>query len=385
MTKIKPKVLVAMSGGVDSSVAAALLQKAGFDVVGAYMKCWDGKNSIGQCSDTEDVEMARLVAAKLGIPFYTFDFTKEYRKHVFDYFISGYQSGITPNPDVRCNKYIKFGIFLKKALALGFDYIATGHYVRKIPNSKFQIPNNSKFQIPNKSKIQNSKFKIQNDNSKCKIIFRLYRAKDSNKDQSYFLWQLGQEQLRYCLFPIGDYTKPQVRELAKKFGLPNAERKDSQGLCFVGKVELADFLASYIPAKKGKIIDTKGNFLGWHQGAVAFTIGQRHGIRLAGGPYFVVNKDVKNNILLVTKDEKELYKKKVELRDVNWISGKEPKIPLRCSVSIRYRQKPESAILKVTNPNTLTLIFNKSQRAIASGQSAVFWKGRELLGGGIIV
>lgn len=353
-----------MSGGVDSSVAAALLKKAGFDVAGAFMKCWDEKDTFGQCAAAEDAAMARRVAQKLGIPFYTFDFTHEYRKEVFNYFIAEYKAGRTPNPDVMCNKHIKFGLFLEKALALGFDYIATGHYVR----------------------IQNSKIKIQNENAKFKIVYKLLQAEDKNKDQSYFLWTLSQEQLRHCLFPIGEYTKPEVRELARKFGLPNAERKDSQGICFVGKVDLTDFLQNHISPKTGEITDPTGKILGNHPGIFYYTIGQRHGIGLGGGPYWVLEKRIKDNVLVVTRNEKDLCKKEVFLQDINWISGGEPPLPLRLKAAIRYRQKAEKATLtKARGSRRYTLKFDEPQRAVAPGQSVVFFGGEELLGGGTIV
>src|SRR3989344_4520812 len=279
----KRLVYVAMSGGVDSSVAATLLKKKGYKVTGVFMKPWsrfassesstsksrirDSQGESGQpCLWQQDREDAMRVAAKLDIPLLTWDFSKEYKKEVTDYMIREYRTGRTPNPDVMCNKKIKFGLFLKKALKEGADYIATGHYVRIRPTTDDQRPMTGK-----------REFK--------KLLIGI----DKNKDQSYFLWTLKQEQLKYCLFPIGDYIKPEVRKLAKKFGLPNHDKKDSQGVCFIGPLDMKDFLKNYIKSKKGKIIlAEKNKLVGTHDGAYYYNIGQRHGlnIRTGQGPYF---------------------------------------------------------------------------------------------------
>ncbi|MFN7088781.1 MAG: tRNA 2-thiouridine(34) synthase MnmA, partial [Candidatus Paceibacteria bacterium] len=272
--------------------------------------------------------------------------------------------GLTPNPDVMCNKKIKFGLFLKKALKAGADYIATGHYTR----IRQEIIN---------SKIQNLKFK-------------LLAGIDKNKDQSYFLWTLSQEQLKRCLFPIGEYTKPEVRELARKFGLPNAERKDSQGLCFVGKVDFREFLSNYIPEKPGLVVDIDGKVLGAHRGIQFYTIGQRHGIGLGGTgkPYFVVQKDANNNILYVAKGENHpaLYTNEIIAKDMHWVSGKMPTFPLRVQARIRYRQSLQPAeLIEIKNEKPMLKVkFDEPQRAVAPGQSIVFYSKEELLGGGII-
>ena len=377
---MKKKVVVAMSGGIDSSVAAALLKttyppatlplakgerapRAGFDVIGVFMKFWgpidDGIiGASNRCCSPEAEVRARRVAKILKIPFYIFNFEKEFKKKIVDYFLAGYKKGITPNPCVICNKEIKFGLLLEKALKLGADYVATGHYTRKK-----EIRENS-------------------CSDSCK--FAMLKAKDKEKDQSYFLWMLNQEQLKRILFPIGDLTRKKVENLAKKFKLPVLKAKKSVEICFIPKT-INDFLKQYLKTKQGRIVDTEGNILGKHKGLWFYTIGQRKGINLPGGPYFVLDKDLKINLLSVTKNEKDLYKKELICENVNWISGKEQKLPLKIKAKIRYRSRLAPATLtKTLNPKTYNLIFEKSQRAITPGQSAVFYRNKELLGGGII-
>lgn len=335
-------VYVGMSGGVDSSVAAALLKKRGFEVVGVFMKPWQPFDDENFCMWKQDREDAMRAASALNIPFKTWDFSKEYKKSVTDYMIREYRAGRTPNPDVMCNKEIKFGHFLKRALKEGADYIATGHYVRRKGT-------------------------------------RLLQGKDKNKDQSYFLWTLTPEQIKHCLFPIGDYIKPEVRKLAKKFKLPNHDKKDSQGVCFIGPLDMKEFLTSYIKPKPGKIIHTDGRALGTHDGVYYYTIGQRHGlnIRLGGGPYYVTGKDIKKNIIYVGENA-DTSLRSAKVGDLNWISSERSSGPVE--VKVRYRTASSKAVLKKNG----SLEFKKPERAVTSGQSAVFYKGQQLLGGGII-
>ena len=386
--KGKIKIFVAMSGGVDSSVAALLLERAtpnnflklfgrptpkgfrGYDVVGVYMKGW----SLTGCAE-DDARDARRVAGALNIPFYVFDFEEEYKKSVVDYMISGYASGITPNPDVMCNREIKFGLFLKKALQLGADYVATGHYV--------QLTHNTQHTTHNKNK-----------NVPC---FMLRVARDLNKDQSYFLWTLTQDQLKHCLFPIGNYTKLQVRALAKKYDLPTAEKPDSQGVCFVGEIDVAEFLKEKLGKNPGPIKTIDGKIIGTHDGAIFYTIGQRKGIGIKGSlpgeqgkTYYVAAKDADTNTLWVAEgDNEKLFSKELIVKDVNWISGKQPKLPLKCLARIRYRQPLQNCAISsysYDRKNVLKVVFNTPQRAITPGQSAVFYnQKKEMLGGGIIV
>ncbi len=360
MTKKASKVFVGMSGGVDSSVTAALLKKRGFDVVGIFIKSYN----VNGCGE-QDADDARRVAEQLKIPFYVFDLEKEYKEKVVQYMIDGYKNGLTPNPDVMCNKEIKFGIFLKRALELGADYVATGHYVRLLTNNEF--------------------------NTK-KIRYSLISAKDKNKDQSYFLWTLTQKQLRYCLFPIGEYTKPQVRQMAKKFGLITAEKKDSQGICFLGQVSLPEFLEGYLPKKKGVVLNMVGEKIGEHNGAHFYTIGQRHGLGIGGSakPRYIAEKNIKTNSIIVAegKNNKALYRKEVSLVNINIINPiSNIQYPISIFARVRYRQPLARAIL-IRNPSTnsgFRLIFDKAQKFVAPGQSAVFYsKTGEMLGGGII-
>jgi tRNA-specific 2-thiouridylase len=394
----KAKVYVAMSGGVDSSVAAALLKKQGYDVTGVFFKPWLSPEGRAFCNWRQDQQDAIRVAAKLGIKFKVWDFSKEYGEKVTKYMINSYRRGFTPNPDVMCNKEIKLGLFLKRALAEGADYIATGHYARlrrEIPNTKFPRRRASSLrggQILNKSKNPKT-CKLQTVN------YKLLKGVDSNKDQSYFLWTLTQKQLKYCLFPIGDYTKPEVREMAKKFGLHTYAKKDSQGICFVGQLDVKEFLKEYIKPKRGEIklletgllpqldVGVDAKTIGYHDGAYYYTIGQRHGldIKIGGGPYFVAAKDVKKNIIYITTDEKKLATDIAKVEKLNWISY-QPTLPAKAGVKIRYRNETIPAELEEgAKPGTLVIKFKKPARAVTPGQSAVFYKGEEVLGGGIII
>lgn len=339
-----------MSGGVDSSVAALLLKERGYEVYGAYMRCWPEIREGIECTSPKDNLVALQVAAHLDISFQTFNFEKEYYKTVFQYFLDEYKSGRTPNPDVLCNKHIKFGFFLRKALELGYDYIATGHYVRKIEDA-------------------------------------LYKAVDINKDQSYFLCQLTQEQIKYSLFPIGELTKPQVREIAKKHDLPNADKKDSQGLCFVGAIELPKVLEKFMKLEKGPITNPQREIIGEHIGLNSYTIGQRERVGVGGtGPWYVAGKDYKTNTLIVAKETDQiLYKDIVKLTHVNFISGIELGLPARVNVKLRYRQPDVPAMIEqLDGLGGYIVKLLEPQKGVAEGQFLVFYNGNELLGGGVI-
>lgn len=388
MEEKRPKILVAMSGGVDSSVAAALLVQQGFDVAGAFMVNYDDQRTgiNEQGSDScwrEDYRDALRVAAKLGISLIKLDFTKEYKEQVLDYMFKEYEEGRTPNPDVLCNKFIKFGEWLKKARALGFTKLATGHYAKI-----------------NKHRSVNSKQKRVGDR------WSLIVGEDQEKDQTYFLHQLNQEQLSHVLFPLGDYTKKEVRELARKFELPTSEKEESMGICFVGEVPMKEFLKNKIKTKIGDIVMTDGEVIGQHEGLSFYTIGQRHiGTRIQGykdtnklqitndrkiksedsKPLYVVGKNFEKNELIVGyENDPLLWKKEIVVKDVHWISGQQPEFPLECKVRLRHRQKMQKS--KVINLKSKIIIqFEKPQKAVTPGQFAVFYKDRECLGGGVIV
>lgn len=372
-----------MSGGVDSSVAAFLLQKEGYDVTGVFMRCFN----LDGCAE-RDAEDARRVAAHLGIPFYAFDFEEDYKREVVNYMVEGYRRGETPNPDVMCNKEIKFGLFLEKALEMGADYIATGHYVRL---RRTTIDQKQLTTDKNRKKLG------QMSNVKC----QMFAARDSNKDQSYFLWTLTQDQLKYCLFPIGDYLKSEVREIARETGLPTAEKKDSQGICFLGKVTLQDFLKQYIPEKPGVVFTTAGKEVGEHNGAHFYTIGQRHlGIKnyesgIKGRhetlPVYVAEKDLSTNTIVVAEGENNpaLFRKEISLRDINFINSsleiKNWKLEIPVLARVRYRQPLAKASIGY-QVSSIKLVFDEPQKFVASGQSAVFYSEEgEMLGGGVII
>jgi len=374
-----------MSGGVDSSVVAALLKRDGFDVVGVFMKFWSPAGDIrintnlktnlheftNRCCSSEAEGRARRVAEILAVPFYVVNVEKEFKKEVVDHFLSEYKKGNTPNPCVVCNKEIKFGILIKKALSLGANYIATGHYaqigdpnLRKHPNAPNKFSNNSDGKFGFSDRV-------------------LLKGKDADKDQSYFLWQLNQKQLSRVLFPVGGYTKPEVRKLAKKFNLPTAQTPESQEVCFISDTT-NNFLKKYLSTRPGLVVDKNGKTVGEHQGLWFYTIGQRRGLEIQQGPWFAVGKDPKSNILIVSKNEKDLERKELIAKDVNWISGETPKLPFKAQVKVRYKSNSMPSLIRANKGGGVKVIFNKPQKAITPGQSVVFYRGQELLGGGVI-
>jgi tRNA-specific 2-thiouridylase len=341
------KVYVGMSGGVDSSVSAALLKKEGFDVTGVFIKVWqpDWIN----CTWREDRLDAMRVAAQLDIPFITLDLEREYKEEVVDYMVSEYRAGRTPNPDVMCNRFVKFGGFYSWAMKHGADFVATGHYAQVIDG-------------------------------------KMIMGNDQNKDQTYFLWTLTGEQLAHVLFPVGNIEKPEVRKLAKKFGLATADKKDSQGLCFIGKIDVKEFLSHYIDEKPGNVVNEKGEVIGHHDGAFFYTIGERHGFTITkktphDEPYYVFAKDIeKNTISVSTKENQPEGKTSVKLKDVNWTSGF-PGKNVKAMARSRYREALQEVL--INDENLVT--FTTPQFTLSPGQSLVIYNGRECLGGGIIM
>ena len=347
------KVFVGLSGGVDSSVTAALLVQAGYDVTGVFMQNWSA-DFAGCCNLAADTADARAVADQLGIPFYVWNFEAEYKAKVLDYFFAEYEAGRTPNPDVMCNREIKFKLFLDRALKLGADLVATGHYAQVVED---------------------------------KGIFKLLKGIDPAKDQSYFLCRLGQHELSHALFPLGGMPKSEVRKLALDFALPTATKKDSQGICFVGKIDIKEFLQTRIKQVPGEIINHDGQVLGEHVGLPFYTIGQREGIgNLAGGPYYVVDKNISTNQLLVSSDpfDELLWRNGCIINDLSWVN-QALELPVEVEVVIRYHHEPISATLKLGTAGEIIVNFADKQRAVTPGQLAVIFIGEELIGAGVIV
>ena len=384
------RVFVGMSGGVDSSVAAALLVEQGHDVTGVYMKNWSEDLPGMHCPWAEDVADAKRVAVGLGIDFQVFDFQKEYKQKVVDYMIREYQAGRTPNPDVMCNQEVKFRLFLEAALAAGAEYIATGHYARTFaaagPVAR-SAPENFSGKLKTFSGAAPPRATRRADS--CLSEGRLFRAHDDNKDQTYFLYRVTSEALAKTMFPLGDFTKAEVRQMAKERGLWTASKKESMGICFVGQVGIREFLPEYVETSPGDIIDQPtGAIVGRHDGAIFYTLGQRHGLNIGGGlPYYVVGKDMAKNEVYVSRsiDDGNLWQKELTLADIHWIN-QSPKGDA-CQVRVRHRAPLINAEITRVNDDAgekVTVQLSEPQRAVAPGQSAVIYDGEECLGGGII-
>ena len=339
------RIYVGMSGGVDSSLTAALLKEQGHDITGVYMKNWTQDLPGMRCPWADDLADAKRVAVQLGIKFKVYDFETEYKHKVVDYMIAEYKAGRTPNPDVMCNQEVKFKLFLETALADGAEMIATGHYARTEGG-------------------------------------HLLRAVDDNKDQTYFLYRVTKEALEKTLFPLGEYTKPKVREMAEARGLVTAGKRDSQGICFVGSIGIKEFLSQYITAEPGDVIDREtGKVIGEHEGAIYYTLGQRHGLNLGGGlPYYVVGKDMATNVVYVSRnlEDESMWRKDVQLRDIHWID-EVPTDGEQVEVRLRHRGKLLPATIEGDR-----LMLDEAERAIAAGQSAVLYRDEVVLGGGIV-
>lgn len=352
------RVILGMSGGVDSSVAAYILKKKGYDVIGLFMKNWDDTDESGVCTAERDYEDVARVADQLDIPYYSINFEKEYWDRVFSYFLNEYKKDRTPNPDVMCNKEIKFKAFLDSAMNLGADYIAMGHYAQTSRDPEGKV--------------------------------HLLRGADDNKDQTYFLSQLSQDQLQKAIFPIGDLTKAQVRAIAKDLDLATADKKDSTGVCFIGERNFNEFLANYLPNQPGQMVTLDGKVMGKHNGLMYYTIGQRQGLGIGGGgesgePWFVIGKDLKTKTLYVGqgKNHSNLFSDSCLASDLNFIQGQAPADSFDCTVKVRYRQKDVPAHVDLEG-NKALVHFKDQVRGVTPGQAVVFYQGQECLGGGLI-
>ena len=385
----KKRVLMALSGGIDSAVSAWKLIQAGYEVEAAFMKNWSSTKGLkyDECPWLQDRQDALRVAAFLGIPMHTVDFEKQYEKNVLNYFFKEYQAGRTPNPDVMCNKEVKFKLLYNWAMDNGFDYMATGHYAQVMPVDNFKNKKTVGKSSLSKKAVQNSaSFSLSNGSDTPN--FTLQRSADEFKDQTYFIYNITTPQLQHLLFPIGSMKKNAVKALAKKIGLPNAAKKESMGLCFVGKIRLKEFLEQKVKSKPGAIVNTAGEKIGEHQGLSVYTIGQRQGVRVgANGPWFVVAKDLKKNTLVVTNDpeDKLLETQLIELHSVNWLT---PPAAFPITLKARYRHQGELLPVNIEPAKIkghYTAIFAKPQLAVASGQSLVMYDGKICVGGGVIV
>lgn len=347
----KKTVIVGMSGGVDSSVSALLLKQQGYHVIGLFMKNWEEKDSQGVCQSSEDYEDVKRVCDQIGIPYYSVNFVKEYWDSVFEEFLEGLKKGDTPNPDILCNREIKFKHFFQKAMELGGDYLATGHY--------------------------------------CRVgeSFQLMKGLDPNKDQSYFLHAIDGSVLNRVLFPIGGIPKSEVRKIAKENGLSTSEKKDSTGICFIGKRDFKPFVSRYIQYQPGEFMTSEGQCVGKHDGAAFYTIGQRRGLGIGGPgePWFVVGKDMAKNIVFVEQGENHpaLFSKELTAKEATWIQGA-PTTPFRCKAKVRYRQEDQDCVITKIEDGEIHVIFDQPQRAVTPMQSVVFYDGELCLGGGLI-
>ena len=368
-TKTDTPVIVGLSGGVDSSVAALLLKQQGYDVSAVFMKNWNEDDNEGYCPAEEDFADAQSIAAELGISFHGVNFAPEYWDNVFAYFLAEYKAGRTPNPDILCNKEIKFKVFLDYALAQGAEKIATGHYAR-----------------------------VKEEQGQ----FYLLKGKDNNKDQSYFLYTLGQYPLSKTLFPVGELEKPQVRHLAETRQLATWDKKDSTGICFIGERDFNQFLSRYLPAQPGDMVTPEGEVVGRHKGLMYHTLGQRKGLGIggrrtsgktdshSGKPWFAAQKDLQNNRLIVVqgKDHPLLYSQSLTASDLHWVSGQPPQTPFHCTAKTRYRQPDQGCVITVIETsaqNSQCMVeFDSPQFAVTPGQSVVFYDGEICLGGGVI-
>lgn len=356
---VDTRVIVGMSGGVDSSVSAYLLQQQGYQVEGLFMKNWEEDDGTEYCTALADLADAQAVCDKLGITLHTANFSAEYWDNVFEHFLKEYKAGRTPNPDVLCNKEIKFKAFLEYALELGADLIATGHYVRRFDEDGHTY---------------------------------LQKGLDNNKDQSYFLCEVSEENLRYSLFPVGELNKAAVRRVASELNLVTKDKKDSTGICFIGERKFKDFLENYLPAQPGRIEAVDGATVGRHAGLMYYTLGQRQGLGIGGipdrpeAPWYVVGKDLERNVLIVSQgnENEDLFSKELIAQPASWVDQTGPSLPLRCQAKVRYRQADQECTVSPLDDGRLMVTFERPQRAVTPGQYVVFYAEDRCLGGAII-